>query len=579
MSPVHSKPVVHSPRDCFQWNRHYLSTDDMRAAESHIEHCLTHLSLTTAFSGVCSPSIATHCLVAGFGAEAASRMKLQYYNSVEWSNECNFELSSLPTPPCCQHSDITAFLTADTRELIAELGEDPPREKLEWIILERPGALTTSAPCRNHPDRTCHFRHSFLHVAGPPCVDWSINGLCQGLSGPTTVHLLTWIALVRLVRPSVVICENVVRWPHTYVAKWLDGYTMSSTVVNNTAFGIPVERSRRYTVFVLDGTHTLARALSGRFGVEATLGRDIGPTHSYLEYLIARPGELDAELMWASTRDAAPALGPLKSTDRNAFERALVPFEHQHLAGFRKCQRGVAYTLSVNPEDRISKGKSSILHTLTAGQHLVWVDGNNVDRWISARELLSYQGIPTYDEWLDAICPGAPVACCSFNFSRMRLGLPPRNRRHMTIQSGNGMHVAVVGSIILWCIRFVSATPNVNVPSPLTCRNVDSPDTDTQCDDDVRSFKSFDNIFSVSVKRKPTHALQDIDSSSISSVVSCVSRITGAPSVLCARESPTLLTARFVASESEAPSSTDTTATSTTFDSMFARSSRKRLRK
>ena len=583
--PVFSKPVVHTPRGAFRWMHDFLHADVMKSATALIERRLTALSLTTAFSGVCCPSSALHCLVAGFGRDAASRMVLDYHNSVEWDTECNYELSSLSVPPACQHEDITSFLTSTTRELIAELGDNPAKHKLEWIIMQRSGAVTTTAACRCHPDDTfCSYKWSWIHIAGPPCVDWSSNGLCQGLSGPTTVHLLSWLALVRLVRPYIIICENVVKWPHNYVHSWLApvGYSMRTCILNSTMFAFPVERNRRYTVFTLDMCVTLPRPLSGRNGIESILGRDIGDSHSYLQYLIAPASELDCELMWASTRDDSPTATPLKSSDPRAFERSLTGYERKHLGGFREIQRGVAYTLSVNPADRVSKGKPTILHTLTAGQHLVWVDGNGFDRWVSGRELLAFQGLPTYLEWLDAICPGDPIPCYSFNYSRMRLGLPPRRRRHMTMQSGNGMHVAMVGAVILWCLRFVESAPSRIPPCVAMCICDDA-------DDDRPQLDSFDVAFlRLSSKRQRAR-------SSRSSVVSDAISVSGSVTSSCLSNSHASMAAVAIAvSDSDiiAPgshgsvhvppavlceSSVNTSAIS--FDDMFSRGvRRKKLR-
>ena len=270
------------------------------------------------------------------------------------------------------------------------------------------------------------------------------------------------------VRPTVIISENVEKWPWEYVALWLDDYyvTVESCVLNNTSFGFPVERTRRYTVFVRKG-FMLTQSLSGATGIASTLGRAIGPQHTYLDYLIADHRELDCELMWACTRDESSAPCVLTTSDRRAFERSPVPFEHRHLNGFRKRVRGVAYTLSQDPEERLCFGKPRVLHCLTAGAHLIWIDGNDVDRWISGRELLAFQGLPTYARWTRAINPTRPAQCCSFNSSRLKMGLPPRNRRHMTTQAGNGMHTAVVGSVILWVLRFVHADSS-SVPRPLS---------------------------------------------------------------------------------------------------------------
>ena len=57
------------------------------------------------------------------------------------------------------------------------------------------------------------FAFGQLHIAGPPCVDFSGMGRRRGKNGPTASVLLTWAAGVSLGKPGVVIFENDVSFP------------------------------------------------------------------------------------------------------------------------------------------------------------------------------------------------------------------------------------------------------------------------------------------------------------------------------------------------------------------------------
>ena len=452
-----SMPVVRTASDGFRWPHDYASSPAIRPHKSSVWRRLSSLSLTTAFSGICCPSTAAHMAVAGFAPDVGSKMDLHYHNSIEWSNECNAELYSLPTPPVCRHQDIAAFLTTETKDLLKSFGPEPTLKELEYAILRRPGALNLVAPCLNHRDESgqpklCPYIRSLIHVAGPPCTDFSKNGSEQKLLGKTTIHLLCWIALLRDLMIPIILAENVEAWHWQYVASWLPMYDCDSTVLRNVTHGFPVERTRRFTIFVLKDSYELSRPLGGPLGIEASLSRQMDSSHSYLDYMIAKPAELDMELLWASTRDGCSSLSPLSTSDQHAFERSLVPYERKHLSGHRRDAPGVAYTMSQNPDRRACHSKRRILHTLTAGQHLIFVDPLN--RWASARELLSFQGFPVYNEWLTALCADQPYPCCSFNFSRLSMGLTPRDRRHMTVQAGNSMHTGVVGAALVWILAF-----------------------------------------------------------------------------------------------------------------------------
>ncbi len=130
-----------------------------------IQSRLLSLTLSTAFSVVCCPSVSLHCMAAGFGPEFAKSMQLQYTNSIEWATACTEELAVLTVPPHCRHKDISGFLTPATTEFINDLCDAPTLKELEFAILRRPNA--NSQPSDLESD-ALPIRHTPAYFPLPP---------------------------------------------------------------------------------------------------------------------------------------------------------------------------------------------------------------------------------------------------------------------------------------------------------------------------------------------------------------------------------------------------------------------------
>lgn len=75
-------------------------------------------------------------------------------------------------------------------------------------------------------------------------------------------------------------------------------------------------------------------------------------------------------------------------------------------------------------------------------------------RWLTLREMLSLQGFPTDCEFTY----GKPCSSFALRTHRASLGLesePWPTRRSVCHQSGNSMHVAVSGVVLLFCLSQV----------------------------------------------------------------------------------------------------------------------------
>ena len=81
-------------------------------------------------------------------------------------------------------------------------------------------------------------------------------------------------------------------------------------------------------------------------------------------------------------------------------------------------------------------------------------------RWMTAREMLLGMLFPVTNAALQAAQPRAttPVPLCSFNQSRVKLGLAPRDRTAMAHQTGNSVCVAAMGSVLQWAFIHLDIT-------------------------------------------------------------------------------------------------------------------------
>ena len=101
-----------------------------------------------------------------------------------------------------------------------------------------------------------------LHVAGPPCVDYSSLGKQKREAGPTRIVFILWACGVRDHRPQVVVFENVVRFPVGLLRLLLDDLCCIEHVVLDAAeTGGPAHRRRLYCVMTLRRHVCMTRAL------------------------------------------------------------------------------------------------------------------------------------------------------------------------------------------------------------------------------------------------------------------------------------------------------------------------------
>ena len=485
-------PLVTDMTSASRWPIHFIdavrtctlaSTDLMDRLHSRLT-----ISVSTAFSGICAPSTALHMLFAPLSHFCHSSVNITYKFAIEWSGACQDELRCLPTPPRCIHSNILAFCTDETHRIIdnaeKEAGDDGVHLDIwEATFIHRPNAVTLDTECTNH-NCSCSLSSSWLHVAGIPCTDYSSIGKGKGLAGITAKFLFTWIALMLRLRPFVLVLENVTDFPYEIIAKFLWMYKYEELVLSNEFFGFAVARTRKYCLFTLVQACRLEFPLSF---LPDLLGRTRSPAFTWNQSFMAEQAEQVAEARALRRRKGSIAHGRVVDIDDpNMFEESLSQCETKHLASFRALHphHDSVFTLSQNAQHRDMSSGKDVLQTITASAAMLWND--RLGRWATSRECLGMQGFPVYDQMVTAFFDGHPLwPVSSFNVARARCGLGPRVRGSMMHQAGNSMHTAVVGSVLLWALAFITTTDTsiaVPVPRPMRSPSLTSLQVDV-CDD------------------------------------------------------------------------------------------------
>ena len=153
---------------------------------------------STAFSGIGCPEMAATS-ISRFVPNASFR----FQSSLERDSVCREVLGSHSAGSICA-TDILNWLPVDVdRQSLSGLSLDELRARL----LDSGIKLVFGV----HGDRK--YCHGELHVAGPPCVDFSAMGLQRRDRGPTMLVFMMWVMGLREQLPMVVLFENVFRFP------------------------------------------------------------------------------------------------------------------------------------------------------------------------------------------------------------------------------------------------------------------------------------------------------------------------------------------------------------------------------
>lgn len=212
------------------------------------------LTISTAFSGIGAPE---HSLLA-VGAALQHHLKLdaapsaQCLSCMEWAQEGRLELACLPHPPECRFTDVNFCWHPSVRRSLvaASQSPDPPQRADFKRIIDTGAAASTHAWCERHQG-SCPFKTAMIHVAGPPCTDWSPQGARKRRAGPTNLCTMGWVCQRCFLQEDIIVHEEVKEYPIEDLIFFLDKYyVMQSVLTNPLEIGNPVARVRRITVFL-----------------------------------------------------------------------------------------------------------------------------------------------------------------------------------------------------------------------------------------------------------------------------------------------------------------------------------------
>ena len=341
-------------------------------------------SLSTAFSGIGAPEHAAECqrarlvernsaLLEELGA-SADDLHPRHLACVEWNEASRDELLTAPWAPGCMFVDANEFIEPKLRDQL--LGEAAKKlsAKALFALLSRPGAVTEQACCVRH-GRMCKWPRATLHVAGTPCVDWSRmpGAKKMGLQGKAQVPFIVWVVLRKICREPIICHENVESFDVGCLIDMLgDLYNIESVVMEFSELGYPIRRCRRITLLWLKSV-TVHTPWSHEFVARCHRSCRI----SYLDLMIARPYELEAEYEWAATRKNIVQESDQRDADDVRGHIAMGYLTLTELKWYREYHRGwpnCAYMMSQDPIAMPNVSQVSVMQCQTCNQGMIFAD-------------------------------------------------------------------------------------------------------------------------------------------------------------------------------------------------------------
>ena len=472
------RPVVRSMNDLWHFADSNLSqTDDPCASAGQIEDAIKSCtSISTAFSGVCAETVAMNMINSRLAAKQHREIPHpKYLYAVDNDKDCQREASVLPHGPCCQFSSLESFMSGT---LAAQIDTEPTPYDMDRLMAfgTAKGAVQVDAPCVRHPARKkCRAHRSDGHCGGLPCTYYTTWGSGRHLGGPTAVAIMIWLCMRRMLLEHWILVEEVPQFPVELQQRYLsEYYDICTFVLDNTRFGIPAKRLRRYVLLTLRTVCCLARPLSSI----TDWSRDRSPEFTWRTFLCAESDELYAEIHAARRRDGMPKdLPPLVDATspptREDYYASLLASEQVRLEDFIEHHAVDHSVCSLGQDPNYTRAASGedVLHTLVRNPGLLWIE--EFDRWLTVRETFMAQCFPMTNAslaWIHQGLTGRPLAMTSFNVSRLERMIRPRCRVCMMHQSGNTMNVVVVGSVLMHLflyLRSVVSASFVSMPATI----------------------------------------------------------------------------------------------------------------
>ncbi len=240
---------------------------------------------------------------------------------------------------------------------------------------------------------------SDLHIAGTPCVDFSLRGNQLQELGPAFIVFLCWCAHRREQQEAVVVQENVTGFPIQLLIDLLgDIYDIQSACINPATLGFPSERIRQWVV-MRHRTKTCGFSLSLDvfsklfqapllFGAFHELRNTMPGWSVYFQNTLESVFYMFQELRWACSRresssDGIAALPTLDQfndavlkidheTISAWFYHALTPAEQEQIVEYRAILPNMAYSLNQKAGFSATASTWETLHTVIKNAGIIW---------------------------------------------------------------------------------------------------------------------------------------------------------------------------------------------------------------
>ena len=211
------------------------------------------LTMSSAYSGIGTVEQAAHQICSALPG---------YVCTPAWALEkdttCKAELVSWFR--CIGHHQACVF--GNLKDLVPEcwyhdlgFGKDAvelPPSALYEKGLHNADVFTQTRSCASHTGRVCHLTHTDIHVAGTTCVDHSNYGKMKRDQGKHVKCFLIWAALMKKVRPNLILHENVAGFGTKALFEALgELYIICPSVSCASRIGYPIRRKRQMCILVL----------------------------------------------------------------------------------------------------------------------------------------------------------------------------------------------------------------------------------------------------------------------------------------------------------------------------------------
>ena len=222
-----------------------------------------------------------------------------------------------------------------------------------------------------------------MHIAGTPCVDFSLKGKQLQLRGQATGHLFVWLGQRLRLQEPLIIQENVPQFDPAIINDILGHlYTQDSIVLDPYELGWPIARRRRCTIPRHRGKSGPAAAplnmLSKLFLSEPLIETREGEP-AWDPFFVAGCSELRGELLWAASRPQTSWSGSTSSEsldprDTTTFMSTLTSTEQKYLCEYRALPNasGQIYQLNQNPSAVATMSSDKKMLTLIKNAGVLW---------------------------------------------------------------------------------------------------------------------------------------------------------------------------------------------------------------